>query len=202
MTTSLPIAATALAAAPLAHFALQRARRRAEARLSLRGRAARARALPLRAASLALIAAQVAIWLAALRIASNAHPALATARERAGSVLMRALESPLFALSGRGVSALDLLLVPVLAAALWLAVNGATQLLRVSLLRAIGLSGGSEATIANLLRYGLAFVAALVALQSAGLDVRSLAIAGGVLGVGIGFGLQNLANNFVSGVVI
>jgi small-conductance mechanosensitive channel len=202
MKTSLSLAAAAFAAAPLAHFVLQRARRRAEAHLSLRGRAARVRALPLRAASLALIAAQGAIWLAALRIASDAHPALAAARERAGSVLMRALESPLFALSGRGVSALDLLLAPVVAAVLWIAVNGATQLLRVSLLRAIGLSGGSEATVANLLRYGLAFVAALIALQSAGLDVRSLAIAGGVLGVGIGFGLQNLANNFVSGVVI
>jgi len=203
MKSSLSLAAAAFAAAPLAHFALQRARRRAGAHLSLRGAGrSSARALPLRAASLALLAAQGAIWLAALRIASDAHPALAAARERTGSVLMRALESPLFELSGRGVSALDLLLVPVIAVALWIAVNGATQLLRVSLLRAIGLSGGSEATVASLLRYGLAFVGALIALQSAGLDVRSLAIAGGVLGVGIGFGLQNLANNFVSGVVI
>jgi potassium efflux system protein len=191
----------ALALAGGAHFALQRARQRSDAGITRRRRAE----LPvahLRAASLALIALQAATWLAALRIASGAHPALGALRERAHAVLMRALESPLFALSGRGVSALDLLLLPLAAFALWLLVNGATQLLRVSLLRAIGLENGSEETIAGLLRYGLLFLAVLIALQAAGVDVRGLAIAGGVLGVGIGFGLQNLANNFVSGVVI
>jgi hypothetical protein len=52
------------------------------------------------------------------------------------------------------------------------------------------------------LRYGLTFVGAIVLLQGFGVDVRSLAIAASVLGVGIGFGLQNIANNFVSGVLL
>jgi small-conductance mechanosensitive channel len=74
--------------------------------------------------------------------------------------------------------------------------------LRASLLRPLGLDNAREETIASLLRYGLLFLGILIALQAAGVDVRGLAIAGGVLGVGIGFGLQNLANNIVSGVVI
>jgi small-conductance mechanosensitive channel len=191
----------ALALAAALHYALQRARQRTQAWITRRRRADLPVA-PLRAATLGWIALQASTWLAALHVASGAHPALGALRRRAADLLMRALESPLFTLSGRGVSALDLLLLPVAACALWLAANGATQLLRISLLRALGLENGSEETVAGLLRWGLLFLGALVALQAAGLDVRGLAIAGGVLGVGIGFGLQNLANNFVSGVVI
>lgn len=198
---SVGVALLALLAAVVAQLALQRARQRTEAWITRRRRAGLG-AAPLRAANLALLAAQCASWLLALRLASDAHPALAAARGESLGVLMRALESPLFALSGRAVSALDLLLLPLAALALWLAVNGATQLLRVSLLRPLGLENGSEETVAGLLRYALGFLGALIALQVAGVDVRGLAIAGGVLGVGIGFGLQNLANNFVSGVVI
>jgi small-conductance mechanosensitive channel len=193
--------AAALALAAAAHFALQRARQRTEAFITRRRR----RELPvaaLRAGSLALIALQAATWLAVLRVASASHPALAALRERAQALLAMSLQAPLFTLGARDVTALDLLLLPAAALALWLAVNGATQLLRVSLLRALGLENGSEETAASLLRYGLLFLGALVALQAAHVDVRGLAIAGGVLGVGIGFGLQNLANNFVSGVVI
>jgi small-conductance mechanosensitive channel len=191
----------ALAFAAAVHYALKRARQRTQAWITRRRRAD-LRVAPLRAATLGWIALQAATWLAALHFASGAHPALAALRRRAAELLMRTLESPLFSLSGRGVSALDLLLLPVAACALWLAANGATQLLRASLLRALGLENGSEETVAGLLRWGLLLLGALVALQAAGLDVRGLAIAGGVLGVGIGFGLQNLANNFVSGVVI
>ncbi len=199
--TPIAIALGALLAAALAHIALQRARRRLDAWITRRRRAAQAVA-PLRLAGLALLAAQWGEWLAALRLASAAHPALSALRERSFTVLARALESPLFALSGRPIAALDLLLLPVALGALWLAANGATHVLRASLLRGLGLEGGSQETAASLLRYGILFLAALIALQVAGVDVRGLAIAGGVLGVGIGFGLQNLANNFVSGVVI
>lgn len=201
MTTS-PLAATAvLALAGALSYALHRARQRCEAWITRRRRAGLG-AAPLRAASLALVAAQAGVWLGALRVASEAHPVLAALRARAQWLLMEALGSPLFSLAGRGVSALDLALFPLLALAVWLAANGVTHALRASLLRALGLENGSEETVASLLRYGLLFLGTLIALQAAGVDVRGLAIAGGVLGVGIGFGLQNLANNFVSGVVI
>jgi small-conductance mechanosensitive channel len=198
---SLPLALGSVAAAGLAHALLARARQRIGARITRRKREEQPISA-LRLASLTLLAAQAGAWLAAMHVASSSHPGLGRARERALAVLVRAVESPLFALSGRAVTALDVLLLPLAALGLWLAVNGATQLLRVSLLRALGLEDGSEETAANLLRYGLLFFGSLVALQVAGVDVRGLAIAGGVLGVGIGFGLQHLANNFVSGIVI
>jgi small-conductance mechanosensitive channel len=55
---------------------------------------------------------------------------------------------------------------------------------------------------ANLMRAALLFVGVLVALSAAGIDLTALSVLGGALGVGLGFGLQKLAANYVSGFVI
>ncbi len=54
----------------------------------------------------------------------------------------------------------------------------------------------------NLTRAVLLFIGLLVALSAAGIDLTALGVLGGALGVGIGFGLQKLAANYVSGFVI
>ncbi|MGS0757213.1 mechanosensitive ion channel family protein, partial [Roseateles sp. GG27B] len=55
---------------------------------------------------------------------------------------------------------------------------------------------------ANATRALLLFVGLLVALSAAGIDLTALGVLGGAVGVGIGFGLQKLASNYVSGFVI
>jgi len=56
--------------------------------------------------------------------------------------------------------------------------------------------------ISNTVRAVLMFVGLLMALSSVGIDLTALSVLGGAVGVGIGFGLQKLAANYVSGFVI
>jgi len=56
--------------------------------------------------------------------------------------------------------------------------------------------------VSTLVHYALLLVGFLVALATLGVDLTKITILAGALGVGIGFGLQGLVNNFVSGLVV
>jgi small-conductance mechanosensitive channel len=90
---------------------------------------------------------------------------------------------------------LSALIVMVLA--LWV-----SAALEARLLRGAGADLSLRKMAANLLRAGLLFLGLMFALSAAGIDLTALGVLGGALGVGIGFGLQKLAANYVSGFVI
>ncbi|MGB4813008.1 MAG: mechanosensitive ion channel domain-containing protein [Methylophilaceae bacterium] len=64
------------------------------------------------------------------------------------------------------------------------------------------LNASSIYALSHITRYIILFIGIIFGLSFIGFDLSSLAILGGALGVGIGFGLQNIFNNLVSGIII
>jgi small-conductance mechanosensitive channel len=142
------------------------------------------------------------LWLVLAWFLSERFLALHGARDALRMLFEMSFQMPLVTLDGKAYTLVDFLTLPLLLAALWVVVTGFVHLLRVRVLAPAGVENGLQAAITVLLRYALVFFGAIVVLQARGIDLRSLAILASVLGVGIGFGLQNIANNFVSGLLI
>lgn len=91
----------------------------------------------------------------------------------------------------------------ILAFILILALSRALKrILRDRLLMRMGIDTGNREAISTILSYTIGTFSCIVVLQSTGFNLASLAVIVGGLGVGIGFGLQNLTRNFASGLTL
>lgn len=61
---------------------------------------------------------------------------------------------------------------------------------------------GVRQAMATILRYVIIAIGFIVILQTAGIDLTALNVLAGAVGIGVGFGLQNIVSNFISGLII
>ncbi|MBE9178056.1 mechanosensitive ion channel [Oculatella sp. LEGE 06141] len=149
-----------------------------------------------------LTIARAGLWLGAIFYITNLFPLTRQWSYRIVDLLVGSLVSPLFSLGDSEYSVVALLILAALLFALVLISQTVADLLKSRVLRFTGVNQGAQEMVAILVRYSLIFLGSMVLLQLWGLDISSLAIVASALGVGIGFGLQNIAKDFGSGLVL
>lgn len=105
-------------------------------------------------------------------------------------------------IAGSEFTPLRLLLVITMVSALVWVTRRVTTWFVDRVLARRGVDVGLREALGAILRYGIITLGGLVILQSAGIDLTSLNVLVGAVGVGLGFGLQNVTSNFFSGLII
>lgn len=112
------------------------------------------------------------------------------------------LEVPLVKLGKEQVTLWTILQLVVLVALLfYLSGKLRTWIVEQFLTRTRMELGARQAT-GSIIRYTIIAIGFVIILQTAGIDLTALNVLAGAVGIGVGFGLQNIVNNFVSGIII
>ncbi|MFP4377086.1 MAG: mechanosensitive ion channel family protein [Spirochaetales bacterium] len=125
--------------------------------------------------------------------------------DQIGQTLMTILEflrEPFFTSGNTEVSVVTLLLlIPIFYAATW-AGNSSRRMLEDGVMTRLNVDPSRQFSIVSLIRYAVMTVVAIIGLSIIGINLSSLAVIFGVLGLGIGFGLQGVVANFFAGLMI
>jgi small-conductance mechanosensitive channel len=116
--------------------------------------------------------------------------------------LGKIIEYPLVHVNQKPLTIMSILLGVIILLIFVLISRGLRKLLKSRLFDKHHLDEGIQLVILKLTHYLLMGLGIIIAVQSIGLNLTSLAVVFGLLSVGIGFGLQNVAANFVSGLII
>ena len=108
---------------------------------------------------------------------------------------------PIFELKGNKISLISIFAaILIFGIALWL--SSVAEKMARKALKDTELDSGIRGSIERFVRYGVLTLGILITLDSLGVSLTSLAAVGAMLMVGVGFGLQNITQNFISGLII
>jgi potassium-dependent mechanosensitive channel len=151
---------------------------------------------------LTLAVARLVLWTSVGLYIANLFPWTRQWSYQIINWLRTSFTSPILNLGGNSYSVVALL---ILAAVLlgWAVLSGAlTNVFKTRVLSLAGIGRGAQEAIATLVRYALIVLGTIMLLQIWGLNLSSLTILASAFGLGIGLGLQNIAKNFSSGLVL
>lgn len=112
------------------------------------------------------------------------------------------LATPLTELGGAPVTLWTLLQLVVLVILLFIFSGLLRNWVVEKLLARTKMEAGARQATGSILRYTVITIGFIIILQTAGIDLTALNVLTGAIGIGVGFGLQNIVNNFISGLII
>lgn len=118
------------------------------------------------------------------------------------SNVYRILNTPIFSIGDTEVTLVSVVWVVIFIAMLLIITRLIRKHLLGRLLQRTRLDIGVQHAITTITTYIIILIGFVVLLQTAGIDLTTLNVLVGALGIGVGFGLQNIVNNFISGLII
>ena len=109
---------------------------------------------------------------------------------------------PLFRIAGNDVTLSGVAYFTLLVALLIYLSGLMRRWIAETLLVRGNIEDGVRQAVATIIRYIVVVVGLLIILQTVGIELTTLTVFAGTVGIGVGFGLQNIANNFISGLII
>jgi small-conductance mechanosensitive channel len=116
--------------------------------------------------------------------------------------VLKGLDGMAMQLGGTRISVLAVLKLALALALLWLLAQWLGRVIENRISQAEYVNPGMQVALVKLSKFVLLVLAFLLALDAVGIDLTALAVFGGALGVGLGFGLQRIASNFISGFIV
>ncbi len=118
------------------------------------------------------------------------------------NILHTFLSTPLVKTGSLQLSLRTILYLIILSVLLIYISRKLTTLLADRVLAKRNIDIGVRQSTATILRYLMIVAGFIIIFQTAGIDLTALNVMAGAVGIGVGFGLQNIANNFISGLII
>ncbi|MFU8811622.1 MAG: mechanosensitive ion channel family protein [Balneolaceae bacterium] len=118
------------------------------------------------------------------------------------SAIQDFLNLKLFELQDTPVTIMSITIFVIFLTVFGIASGIVRRFLRTRFLTRFDIDSGLRYTLSRIAQYIIVLLGVLISFQFVGIDLTSLAVVFGLLSVGIGFGLQNITANFISGLII